>query len=237
MGKRARDTYGGSLTKRARGSRYSSKYRTRTKTNYVKRTWPYANENKLQLWDPFPAKTRALLRYSATIALNPGATTPAPYLYRANSIFLPDFSGTNTHQPYGHDTYASIYNHYNVLSSKITMTPSQVINGIFGVTLTDDTTVQGDYDAIREVKTTRFATSNASSQAQTVTNTYNVNANFDIPFQKSTSSSFGQSPSEGMYFHCWFEGNDELADVGTSTFVITISYIVDMWELKDLGLS
>lgn len=234
MGKRARDTYVGAIAKRTR-SRLSTKT-GKSRTNYVKRTWPYQRENRLQMWDPFPAKARALLRYSTVVTLNPSIGLADNYLFRANSIFDPDFTGAG-HKPYGYSTYASIYNEYNVAYAKITMTPSQNINGIFGITLTDDNSVQGNYDTIREVKTTRFATSNANAEPQSVTNTFNCNSNFDIAFQKATSSSFGQSPSEAMYFHCWFEGNDSSADVGAATFVITISYMVDMWELKDLGQS
>lgn len=216
--------------------RFSRKSR-RAKTTNVRRTWPLATRGNGMLFDPFPAKITAILRYSTSISLDPSLGTPGPYLFRANSIHDPDFTGIG-HQPYGHDTYASIYNHYNVRSAIITMTPSLSRNGVMGISLTDDSTVQSDYDTIRETKGTRFATITADGGLNpSVKNYYNVNQNFDIPFQKATSASFGASPSEGMYFHCWFEAADSTSDQSAASFIITISYVVDMWELRDLGQS
>lgn len=199
--------------------------------------WPYQRSGMSLMWDPFPAKATARLRYSTTIVLDPGAAVPAAYLFRANSIHDPDFSGIG-HQPYGHDTYQSIYNHYNVRSSTITITPTKPRNGIYGVTLTDDSTVQSDYDTIREVKGTKYAVcSDNGSPQSTVTQYYNCNQNFDIPFQKATSATFGNSPSEGMYFHVWAESVLSTEDGSQNSFVVNISFVVDMWELKDLGQS
>lgn len=216
--------------------RFSRKSR-RAKTTLVRKTWPYASRGLGMLFDPFPSKITATMRYSTTINLDPSLGTPAPYLFRANSIHDPDFTGIG-HQPYGHDTYALIYNHYNVRSCIITMTPTTVRNGIFGCSITDDSTVQSDYDTIRETKGTKMAPMIAEGgQLPTVKNYYNVNQNFDIPFQKATSASFGASPSEGMYFHCWFEAQNSTSDQSSANFLITLTYIVDMWELRDLGQS
>ena len=222
--------------KAKRVSRFS-KSSARAKTNGVKRTWPLASRGFGPLFDPFPSKATAILRYSENISLDPTAGVPAPYLFRANSIHDPDFTGTG-HQPYGHDTYASIYNHYNVRSAIITMTPVAATSGIFGISLADDSSVNSNYNTIRETKGSRFAViTNGAGPTQTVTNYYNVNQWFDLPFQKSTSASFGASPSEAAVFHCWYEGNTEAGNSASTPFVITITYTVDMWELKDLGQS
>lgn len=189
-----------------------------------------------KVFDPFPAKITARLRYSTTIRLDPGTGVPAPYLFRANSINDPDFTGIG-HQPYGHDTYQSIYNHYNVRSATITMTPTKPRNGIFGVALTDDSSVQSDFDTIRETKGVKYTVCSDNSEPATVTQYYNCNQNFDIPYQKATSANFGASPSEGMIFHCFAESADNTQDGSLNSFVVNISYLVDMWELKDLGQS
>lgn len=225
--------------KRARssGSRFSSRSRSAS-TSLVRRTWPLTSRGMGPKFDPFPAKMRATMRYSQVIELLPTAGVPAPYLFRANSIFDPDFTGTG-HQPYGHDQWQAIYNHYNVRSCVITMTPCAANSDqIFGVTLTDDSTVQSDYNTIREIKGTRMAIcKEAGGAPPTVTNYFNVNQNFDIPFQKATSASFGQNPSEGMIFHCWSEGPGATTGGSTNRYMITLTYDVDMWEMRDLNQS
>ena len=228
-------TYKGGKRSR-RVSRFSTKSRPARLSN-VARAWPYASTTNLQMWDPFPAKATALMRYSTVITIDPSTATPGSWLFRANSIHDPDFTGVG-HQPYAHDTYQSIYNHYNVKSSILTMAATGAQDGIFGVSLTDDSSVNSNYDTIRETKGTQMSvlTANAGPQ-QKVVNRYNCNKNFDIPYQKATSANFGASPSEGMIYQCWYEAANELADQGAMTFLVTITYIVDMWELKDLGQS
>lgn len=233
MGKRARDGYISSNKR----SRFSKKAYGKIKTTNVRRTWPYQQIGMGPKWDPFPAQATAIMRYSTVVSLNPSTGATAVQLFRANSIFDPDFTGIG-HQPYGHDTYQTIYNHYNVRESTITMTPTNNVACIYGITLTDDATVQGDYDTVRELKGTKFAiAASDGAKVSAVVQKFNVNKNFDIPFQKSTSASFGQSPSEGMVFHCWAEGSAFTVDANAINFLFTISYLVDMWELKDLGQS
>lgn len=219
----------------AYSSRMSTRSPARRSTNLV-RTWPYARFGLSAMWDPFPAKATAILRYSTTVTLNASTGLTASNLFRANGIQDPDFTGIG-HQPYGHDTYQSIYNHYNVRSSTLTMQPTSTERGIYGIALTDDSTVQGDYDTVREIKGTVVAVNTGAGNGQKIAKTFSCNQNFDLPFQKATSASFGANPSEGMIFHCFCEGANNTIDANSQTFLITISYIVDMWELKDLGQS
>lgn len=227
----------------ARVSRSRSRTRSRSRSLYKSplyasgiRTWPYARPGMSQMWDPFPSKARAILRYSCPINLSATAGLNDAHLFRANGIQDPDFTGVG-HQPYGHDTYLSIYNHYNVVRSTITMQPTGTSECIFGISLCDDSTVQGDYDTVKETKGTVFAVHGAGNPTPKLTKTFDVNQNFDLPYQKATSANFGANPSESMIFHCWAQAKNGSATMSSAAFVITISYIVDMWELKDLGQS
>ncbi len=207
-----------------------------SKTNKVKKTWPYASKGTGPMWDPFPAQTTAILRYSTTISLVGLTGVASPYLFRCNSIFDPDFTGIG-HQPYGHDTYAAIYRHYNVRSSKITMTPISSTQGVYGITLTDDSTVQTDFDTVREIKTTKMGTMSTNAAYNSVTNYYNQNQVYAKGSNFDSSAQFGNNPGEQQFFHCWSEGNKPNSDPGDQRFLITISYYVNMWELQDLGQS
>ena len=226
----------GTLKRYTPSSRRYSRSSRRGSTNYVKRTWPLYS-GMSQAWDPFPAKATAIMRYSAVLFIDPSSAIPGHQLFRANSIHDPDFTGIG-HQPYGHDTYATIYNHYNVRNCKITMTPTGTADLIYGITLTDDSTVNSNYDTVRELKGTRMAVLSADAGTQSsVVNSFNVNQNFDVPFQKATSASFGASPSESMVFDCWAEAPNSTADPSAMSFLFTLTYTVDIWELKDLGQS
>ena len=105
-------------------------------------------------YDPFPRSMRAILRYSDTFNLEPGLGGTSHQLYRATSIFDPNLTGVG-HQPYGHDLYQQVYNHYKVIKAVIKVTAVEGEgNAIFGVTQTDDSTVSSTYDTVREIKPT-----------------------------------------------------------------------------------
>lgn len=224
---------------RASKRRRTNNWKTRSETGGRSRstssynTWGYANPRSyLVAWDPFPARARARLRYSTTIDLQPQAAgVPGAYIFRANSIFDPDSSGVG-HQPYGHDTYQSIYNHYRVVESSIILSPINNSSGTLGITITDDTTVNGNYDTIKEVKGTKMITILNNARAGSVKQTFQHR---QFLANQNTSAQFGGNPTEQAYFHCWYCSTP----TGTPTMqvVVAIEYLVDMWELKDLGQS
>lgn len=225
---------------RSRSRAPSRSTRSRISSSNIRptsKTWPYQKPGYSYLWDPFPAQATAILRYSTVVTLNPGIATPASWLFRANSIFDPDFTGVG-HQPYGHDTYQSIYNHYAVTSSIISVQPSSAYNGIFGISLTDDSTVNSNYDTIRETKGTVMSAMQTNSLIPKLYQKYNRQAMFgNIQNVNAQSANFGANPAEQSMFHVWAEGSDDLSDPGDIKLMVSISYIVRMWELKDLGQS
>ena len=91
-------------------------------------------------------KTVAKLRYVDTISINPGSAAIASHVFRANSIFDPDSTGTG-HQPLMRDEYALLYDNYRVISSKIKVTlvtsgvAGNVVPCLFGVYRDKDTTL------------------------------------------------------------------------------------------------
>lgn len=73
-------------------------------------------------WMPiFPAWTVKKLRYSTTFSLTSTLGVVSSYVFRANDLYDPDFTGTG-HQPMGFDQMMLWYNHFTVLSSKLVVT-------------------------------------------------------------------------------------------------------------------
>lgn len=227
-------------TKRAKTSSSSSSTRAISlkpaSTTNVSKIWPKSSFYTPRYYDPFPYKQYAILRYSEVVSIVPSAGIPGHYLFRANGIFDPNYTGTG-HQPYGHDQYAAIYNHYQVLESTITMSPTQGnVDGIYGITLLADTTTENDYDTIREMKSTRMSIKQDSTgmPSPNVKNYYNSKLYFN---KNQQSALFGASPGDSYYFDCWNEGRTSGVSGASTPFLITITYKVMMFEPKKLGQS
>lgn len=69
----------------------------------------------------FPDRIKTRLKYCDVIQLTGAGGTAARHQFRMSSCFDPDFSGIG-HQPHWFDTYATVYQTYRVLGSKITVT-------------------------------------------------------------------------------------------------------------------
>lgn len=215
-----------------RGSNYM-----RSRTTNVRRQWPLARGYASPAFDPFPNKMRNILRYSETINMDPGAGVPQHYLFRANSIFDPNSTGVG-HQPYGHDTLQSIYNHYEVESAIITITNTSAgANTIVGCTVTDDASVNSDYDTVREIKGTQFMVLANDTNPKTLQQFYKRKATFPVVSSLETTASYGSNPAEQIFFDIWTEGNLPTADTTAVSLVVSITYTVRSWELRDLDQS
>jgi len=177
------------------------------------------------------------MRYSEAISINASTGLAVHHLFRCNGIFDPNVTGTG-HQPYGHDSYQALYNHYNVLSSTIVVTPAEDIDATVGVTLTDDTTVNSDFDTVKEIKGTKMMVlTQASDGNSKIVQKYDANQVWDKSYQKSTQASFGADPAEEMYFDIWATGKLSTVAAATVRLLVTISYEVECFELRDLGQS
>lgn len=77
----------------------------------------------------FPQNKRVTLRYSAEISVaSPGPGLAAGHVFRLNSIFDPDLTGTG-HNPLGYDQWLAIYNNYHVVDARIKATRTYTTTG------------------------------------------------------------------------------------------------------------
>lgn len=198
------------------------------------RIWPYATKkNYMQLWDPFPAKQMARLRYSTDISITPTTGAAGFYVFRANSIFDPDQSGVG-HQPYGHDTYSTIYSKYQVKKATITVTPTSNTNCIYGVNLANAAGATGDFDLVKEKKGARFSVYNSNGPSNSVVNWYDDKL---FPNQAGADADFGSNPDDQMYFNVWCTMPTSTTAGAQRDFQVTITYDVMLFDLKVLAKS
>ena len=158
----------------------------------------------------------------------------AKHLFRANSIHDPDYSGTFAGgQPYGHDTYYNIYNHYQVLRSTIVVQgnpASQLPAPGIGVLLNDDVNI------IEDESRQLCAMKGASYMMTGVGGLITVKRSFNTKYMQnkvSQCAAFGSDVADPMFFVV-FSMDDSSADTVLYA-TVTINYTVKMWELKDLS--
>ncbi len=77
-----------------------------------------------------PDKFRTTLTYVDQFVLNSTTTSTDNYVFRANSLFDPNYTGSG-HQPLGYDQWTTFYNNWVVTkcSVKLTMTPPNLSTG------------------------------------------------------------------------------------------------------------
>jgi len=190
---------------------------------------------------PFPMQRIAKLRYCMTTTLDATSATRVLQQFRANSLFDPDFT-SGGHQPYGFDTLDSIYNHYEVLSSVLTVTavPSSLnsVNAYMtvGVLVSDDSTVTTSVDTIREQANGKFVLLGGDGSPVTVVQKYNRNVMFPRSSDYSTGSIMSTNPSDEAYFTVYAAPIAGI-EPGAVYLMCTIDFVARFWELKDLGQS
>lgn len=110
------------------GRKRSSTQMTKRKRRVKKRrTLPKRRRSSFA--KTFPKSMAVQMTYCDEITVPNRDAGSAPYTFRLNSIFDPDFTGTG-HQPRGHDQYATIYQKYCVVGAKVLVEPLWGAGGV-----------------------------------------------------------------------------------------------------------
>lgn len=194
------------------------------------------------------------LRYVENVTLNPGVNTTANHLFRCNSVFDPNYTGTG-HQPLYFDTYTALFNHYIVLGSRITVNLSSGGNqqaepaGQWGIYLNDDTTAITGTAAASQIQEQKkgvwsflnmYSRDNARPASRLSLN-FSTKKFFGIRDVKDNKFSLGASvttnPTDEAYFTIWYNHPDVALDPATAYANVVIEYIVQFSELKEIAQS
>lgn len=192
-----------------------------------------------------PDKHVVKMRYVHQFNLDPPTGVNGVQVFRANSIFDPDYSGIG-HQPLGHDQWAVFYDHYNVLSSKINCkfvsTGSLPLTDacLVGILLKDNVTVITNPEAIMEQTNSGYKV--LSTQLNTsVSKSFNPKRFFGVKDVNDNrgliGASMGQNPAEDALFHVYQSPLSTSDDPRPIRCIATIEYIVQFTERKSLAQS
>jgi len=183
----------------------------------------------------FPDSTQSVHRYSQYVNLDPSMGAATKQVFRANSLYDPDLTGTG-HQPMGRDELSAVYGHYLVTNAKITVTNlnfgSTNYPGAWGILLDDDGTVPNDAHAIIEQAGAKYRIfpNNylASGVSSTLTCVFDASKFFhvkdpdDVKYEIGALT--GTNPADGAYFVLWVGPLDSSSDLNGNAFEILIEY-------------
>lgn len=198
----------------------------------------------------FPAKTIMTHKYVDTISLStPALAGYSVYKFRANGIYDPDQTGAG-HQPMGFDQMSALYNHWQVIGSKISYRIARGSVGDPAATrgatlqvatyLDDDTTAPISYSALLEQNRVRSYMFGSSDFEGNSDRTVRLTNKFSARKQFGTGSlakvdlmgSASADPTEQSLFVLAYTSDS----VTPQPFVVQvqIDYIVVWTEVKDI---
>lgn len=179
----------------------------------------------------------ATLKYCEEISINAGIAAVATYVFRANSLFDPNFTGVG-HQPMGFDEWMARYARYAVISSTLTMryvteTTSNATPCYFCIAQTATGSV---YSGVTPTLLLENKDHSAVKQGGLIYH-YNTNNNNKVSsrwsarkwYRRSAVSDYdlqadsGSNPNEVCFFECCaasVAGNDP----ATHSFLVTIYF-------------
>lgn len=197
-----------------------------------------------QVGFPMPKLVITSHKYVAQVQINPGAGVTGSYLFRANDLYDPDYTGTG-HQPLGFDQMMVFYDHFKVLGSSIRVayTPTGTAS-IVGLGIVDQTGFSGTSEALMEQRGFKWRSMAAAGSEGAVVMSKKV----DLPkyfgqsfrgymAENKYEGSGSASPTEDVFWQL-FVGPANGSDDIPSTYVnVEIHYRVAYYEPKYLPQS
>lgn len=235
---------------------YGSKKSTRQNKSTTKRarTTPVVRRSKFSQGPPglgtqfnivnlgagFPKRVLVKLRYTETITLSTTGDL-ANHLFRANSIFDPNFTGTG-HQPYWHDEFSAVYGFYTVVGSRIRAdfvqqtSSSSAVHCV--VSLNEDSTVTANnVDTLTEVtESKRVILGSGSPDMHTINNSFSLKKRFGNPDLNGSEfrASVNANPTESTFYVVSAQSVDRVSTNAVDV-IVTIEYIVVYSDIKEDG--
>lgn len=188
------------------------------------------------------------LRYVDQISVNPYSLGNAQHhKFRANGCFDPDITGAG-HQPMGFDQYMLFYNHFKVLGSKITVQGLSQASGtvendqtIVSLSLDADTTTITDIRRQIELGLCSYQINNpgGSGRGVKLSKTFSMKKFFQNRADSDDTliGNVAADPTEQAVYSLAVANLESADDAAPLAFLITIDYIVQFSEPKQLAMS
>lgn len=180
------------------------------------------------------------MKYSETFMLSDLPAT-SRYLFNLNSIYDPNRTGIG-HQPYGHDTFATMYNRYRVISCNWALNfhnPNSAIR--VACIPSNEALAPANLNEVCENPRGQWKIQLPGG------NTQQIKGRISIPSLVGRTKSqymaddryqatFGADPAELAILSIFHANLNDVAIIGTSC-TITLTYFVEMFDIKHLPQS
>lgn len=196
---------------------------------------------------PIPTTKIVKMKYAECFSIDPvGAGGVASYVFRANGIQDPNYSGTG-HQPLGHDEWANFYKKYRVLGAKATLvamsnsatSSGQHIVSMFTsydpiVSLTYDTTTMERAGTVWKT----LGALGASNGTAKLVKYWSAKKSFGKGWNDDDcGASFGALPTREWYFLVTTQSPSTGADPVAISCVMELEFIVQLTDPLELPQS
>lgn len=201
----------------------------------------------------FPKSKRVRMRYATTATINPDGTgVPAWVSIRANGMFDPEVA-VGGHQPMGFDQWMTVYDHFTVTESVISVRPllrsaTSGIPGVYGVTLDD--TAAFPYGTLspllesgltnRHPKTYGLVEGIGGGADPMVRKAFRARKFFGtraVVGEDELKGSASGDPTEQAYFHIWACSPGAGVSPDVQIFQVIVDYVAVLTEPKALPSS
>lgn len=198
--------------------------------------------NMVNMGAGFPKRALVKLRYTETVTLSSSAGSLANHVFRANSCFDPNFTGTG-HQPYWYDTFSSVYGYYTVVGSRIRADfMHQTANATAmhcALSINEDSTVSiTSIDSLTETTEAKRAILGVatSTSFSTINSSFSLKKRFGNPDINGSEfrASINANPTESTFYVLSAQPVDRVSTQAIDV-VVTIEYIVVFSDTKETG--
>lgn len=183
---------------------------------------------------PLPTKLKCSMVYATNVSLNiPAIGAAANHVFSANGLFDPDITGVG-HQPRGFDQLMTLYDHYVVIGSKITVFVQPVGTTsatVWGIVLKDDSTTTNNADNLLEESFVSYKMAAPGSEPVALVQQFNNNfLGYSKPLGVEELEGISTSnPSEQAYYHV-FGYSPSATDEASVSIQVRIEYQVMLIE-------
>lgn len=176
---------------------------------------------------------RVTMVYATQISINPGSGTFTGHVFRANSCYDPDVTGTGS-QPRGFDELLALYQYGTVIGSRIDVGFSNVNNSqpaVVGLSVRENSNVSSDEKGVLETPTCAWsiiAPNAAGPMICNLTNTCSPKKFFGVPSLLSEDDARFTNASDctkQLFYHV-SAGPQSAVDLGAVLCTVRIEYQV-----------